>query len=720
MDLMSLVARLTLDSSEYESGVDKAKLGMLAMIDSAQDMGSKVVSAMESVATTVVNFGKSVWDAASQASTFADDMLTLATQTGLSTTKLQEYGYASRFVDTEVSTITGSLTKLQKNMASGSDEVTAAFDSLGVSVQDSNGHLRNSEDVFWECIDALGKVENSTERDVLAMQLFGKSAKELNPLIEAGSDEWRKYCQEAEDAGLVLSQDGVGALGKFNDSLQRIEATMDAAKNQIFAALAPAFEHIGTIIADTAQRFTTWIQTDEAQEYLSQLTQVVIALADKFLQNLGPAIDGTVQLFSNISDAINFLSEHFDEIIAIVQVFITTLASLKAAMMALQIASLIANPMSKVVLIITAVVSALGLLMANWEQVREVGNRVWSSIESVWKQAGEFFNNIAQNIYNALNKVSPDIANIFQTAWSAVQAVWNNVGAYFKAIWETIKGIFSVVHSVLTGNFQEAWNGIKRIVDAWKGYFQTIWDGIKNVFSNVANTFIGFFTNAWNGIKNVWQTVTGWFSNIVKSVINAFTSIPSKIAQFFSDAWEKVKKAWSDVKSFFGEIPDKIYGVFKSLPERFGSIGNDIVKGLWNGINEMTSWISKKISGFTDTVVSGFKNFFGIKSPSRVMRDEVGKYLGMGIGEGILDEADYVQKAYDALMPDMHMDNNFAGLSADGNGISGSSVAKGSAGDNYTISININGAQYSNEQSLAQAISLELQNIMDRRRAVFA
>lgn len=716
MDLMSVVARLTLDSSEYEGGIEKAKLGMMAIMESAQDMGSKVVSAMEGVASKVISFGKSVWDAASQASVFADDLLTLATQTGISATKLQEYGYASRFVDTEVSTITGSLTKLQRNMASGSDEVTAAFSSLGVSVQDSNGHLRNSEEVFWDCIDALGKVENTTERDVIAMELFGKSAKELNPLIEAGSDEWMKYCNEAEEAGLILSEDGVGALGSFNDSLQRIEATMDAAKNQIFSALAPAFEKIGTLVADAAQKFTQWVQTDEAQAYLSRLTETIALLADKFLQNLGPAIDGAIQFFQNIIGVVGFVSEHFNEVVAIVQVFITTLGALKIAMGALQIATFLINPMSKYILIITAVISALGLLIANWDKVREVANSVWSAIEGVWNQAGQFFNGIAQSIYNALNRVSPDIANIFKTAWSAVQAVWNNAGAFFKAVWETIKAVFSVVKNVLTGNFQDAWNGIKRIVDAWKGFFQTVWDGIKNVFSNVAQTFIGFFTNAWNGIKNAWSSVVSWFGTIVSNIISAFTSIPGKIADFFTNAWNAVKNAWSNVTSFFGGIPDKIYSVFTSLPGRFISIGKEIVQGLWNGINNMVGWISGKVKGFTDSVVGSFKNFFGIKSPSRVMRDEVGKYLGMGVGEGIMDEADYVQKAYDSLMPDMS--RAFDGISSGfiGNGNSGIATNN----NNYSITINVNGANYSDERSLAEAISEELQSMMDRRRAVFA
>ena len=138
------------------------------------------------------------------------------------------------------------------------------------------------------------------------------------------------------------------------------------------------------------------------------------------------------------------------------------------------------------------------------------------------------------------------------------------------------------------------------------------------------------------------------------------------------------------------------------------------MQGLWNGINNMVGWITGKVRGFTDKVVGSFKNFFGIKSPSRVMRDEVGKYLGMGVGEGIMDEADYVQKSFNSLMP------NFGGIgSAIGFGASGGSGV--AAGNNtYSITINVNGGQFSDERSLAEAISNELQYMLDRRKAVFA
>ena len=176
---------------------------------------------------------------------FADQIQTLAQQTGVATDTLQEFEYMSGLIDVDVSTIAGSMKKLTKSMSSargGTGATAEAFAQLGISVTDANGELRDNEEVFYEAIDALGKVENETERDALAMQLFGKSATDLNPLIEAGSDAMRAFADEAHEMGYVLDGDSLEALGNVQDAFDRFNKKMEAVKNQIAAQLAPAIE----------------------------------------------------------------------------------------------------------------------------------------------------------------------------------------------------------------------------------------------------------------------------------------------------------------------------------------------------------------------------------------------------------------------------------------------------------------------------------------------
>ena len=128
------------------------------------------------------------------------------------------------------------------NARDGSAKFADAYAKLGVSVADSNGQLRDSETVYWETIDALGKISNETERDALAMQIFGKSARELNPLIAQGSEGIAALTEEAKRMGAVMSEDSLNALGKFDDSVQRLKAGAGAAKNAMGTILLPQLQ----------------------------------------------------------------------------------------------------------------------------------------------------------------------------------------------------------------------------------------------------------------------------------------------------------------------------------------------------------------------------------------------------------------------------------------------------------------------------------------------
>ncbi len=173
---------------------------------------------------------------------FADELLTLSAETSISTDQLQKLQYAAKFVDVDVSTMSSSMSKLTQQMAkarSGSGEAADAFRKLRISVRDGNGQLKDSEEMFYQVIDKLGKISNETERDALAMQIFGKSARELNPLIEAGSQRLKELGAEAEQLGVVMSEGDIQALGKLQDAMDRFESTTEALKNSLGLTLLP-------------------------------------------------------------------------------------------------------------------------------------------------------------------------------------------------------------------------------------------------------------------------------------------------------------------------------------------------------------------------------------------------------------------------------------------------------------------------------------------------
>ena len=234
----------------------------------------------EAIVSGVKKLGGALKDLALSSITLSDDLATQATVTGLSTDALQEYNYMAELVDVSVDTITGSMTKLTKSMTSarkGTGDANDAFKKLGVSVTDANGKLRDNEDVFNEVIDALGTVANETERDALSMEIFGKSAKELNPLIKAGSNQIKAYAKEAHDMGYVMSKDVIEKNVAASDAIQRMKNATTAVKNEIGSAFAPVIEKAATSL----QKLLKW--SKENSETLKTVASVVGIVTGAFV-----------------------------------------------------------------------------------------------------------------------------------------------------------------------------------------------------------------------------------------------------------------------------------------------------------------------------------------------------------------------------------------------------------------------------------------------------
>ena len=167
---------------------------------------------------------------------YADEVLTMSKTTGLATDTLQEFMYASDFIDVSVDTMTSSMSKMIRSMDSardGSREAAQAFSKLHVSWRDGTGQLKNSEQMFYEVIDALGAMKNETERDAIAMQIFGKSARELNPLIEAGSKELKRLGEEAHTVGAVMGDDTLDKFNNLKDAMDKFSKQTEALKNKM-------------------------------------------------------------------------------------------------------------------------------------------------------------------------------------------------------------------------------------------------------------------------------------------------------------------------------------------------------------------------------------------------------------------------------------------------------------------------------------------------------
>lgn len=222
------------------NGAKEALNGMEGLSAGTVATMAAAAAAIAAVVKVVADLGQMTLDVAAQ----VDETITQSAITGVPTEMLQAWDYAANLIDVSAETITGSMTKITKAMgdaAGGSESAQAAFDALGVSITDATtGQLRSAEEVFYDVIDALGRVENQTQRDALAMDLMGKSAQELNPLIKQGSKALKDYAAEAKSLGYILDEEQIKKLGEVDDAYQQLQLTIEANRRQMAADFAPA------------------------------------------------------------------------------------------------------------------------------------------------------------------------------------------------------------------------------------------------------------------------------------------------------------------------------------------------------------------------------------------------------------------------------------------------------------------------------------------------
>ena len=259
------------------------------------------VVAITAVVAAVTAASVALGSATLETASLADEILTLSTVTGISTETIQAMNYASELLDVSTDTMTGSMTRLLRTMNSaneGSESALEGFQALGVSITDEAGNLRDNEDVFWDVIDALGQIDNETERDAAAMELLGRSAQELNPLIEAGSGAFEELRQEAEETGYIMSGDTLDAFGELDDNMQRLKNGATAARNAIGQILLPVLTDLSSEGVSLLNDFTNAVLATDGD--ISQLGDVidtmvpeVISLIDSYLPML-IEIGGTI------------------------------------------------------------------------------------------------------------------------------------------------------------------------------------------------------------------------------------------------------------------------------------------------------------------------------------------------------------------------------------------------------------------------------------------
>ena len=377
------------DATKASNDFNASTAGLSASLDGISTKANSVATATKGLSTAAGGLLVALGGAAVNSAKYADDLNTLSAQTGISAKDLQKMQYASDRVDVDVDTIADAMSKMRRSMTSDSAKSAEAFARIGVSVRDSSGQLRDSSTVFYEVLQGLSRVGNETERDALAMDIFGRSADQLAGIVDDGGAALKALGQEAEDMGLILDEQTLGSLNAFNDQLDQLKAQATA---EIVSAGASALEA------------------------LSPILETIIGAVSRILQFIGdldPKLITAIATIAAIVAAISPVASIIGTISGAIAKFLTYLPAIKAAFAAVS-AFVAANPL---VLIGVAVGALVAAIITHWDKIKPILAEVWEKIKDV----------------------ATKVADVIKGAIEKVQAAFQAVKDFFVGIWETIK-----------------------------------------------------------------------------------------------------------------------------------------------------------------------------------------------------------------------------------------------------------------------------------------
>lgn len=562
-------------------------------------------------------------------------------------------------------------------------KLTTAFETSGHSAQTAkktyeelNGVLGDS-DVSVEAANHLAKLTDN-EKDLATwtgdilpgvFATFGDSLP-IEGLTEA-ANETAKVGQVTGPLADALNWAGISE-DKFNEKLEKCSNEQE--RQQLI------METLNKTYGEASQKYKETnadvIAANQAQEKLSNsyarlgeaAQPVVTAIKEGFADMLSAALDLVDGVdFSNLATKIKEgfgdftenvlpkIKEGFQWILDNKDALIAGIAGIAAAMVTMNVANMImgvvnafkafktaqegatvaqwllnvamnANPIGIVVALIAGLVTAFVVLWNKSDAFRNFWISLWENVKSITGI-------VVDAIVKFFTETIPTKFNEFVTF----------MGGFIGSVIEYFKQLPGKIwnHLLTAYNKVVTWgkNTISKGIEVASQFLSKIVEWFKQIPGKVSN----FLTQTINKVKTwVSQMVSKASeagSNFIKKVVTFVKQLPGKVWTWLTNTVKKVVAWGTNLVASGREAAEKLLTAVvdkvKEIPDKVKSIGSDVVKGLWNGINDMTSWIGEKIQGFGDTVLSKLKDFFGIHSPSTVFRDEIGKNIVLGIAKGI-------------------------------------------------------------------------------------
>jgi hypothetical protein len=540
------------------ANIDALKAGLGKAESQLQDFGKKAQSIglglTKTLSVSLAAVGTAAFANTVRIGNYADKLLDLEQQTGLSTDALQKYRAVATQAGIATDAVANASENLQRRLASGEEgsaDLVKGLESIGVASRDASGGLRSIDSVVEETIKKLADIEDITQRNQLAFKIFGRSASELAPLLSLGSAGIEEATQKAEKLGLVLSRDALEAANAFRVEFDFLKSTLASVGNELGVAFIPIAKQLVDIIQNNVIPVVKAITGFFAG--LSDRTKTVIAVIAGLVAAIGPLLAG-----------LGF--------------FITTiLPALKAGLIAI---TALFSPLVLKIVAITAVVVGLGLVVKGlidaWDTVGEFFSQLWDKIKLL-------FINGVKNTLIAFQKFTSIIGIEFQDTIDSLEANANRIqgaldakpvvtlGDVFSEVGQSIKNTFTSVKDTIVDAMGSSKTAIEETTKAFAGLAgggRTADIGISGgedrsgVFANLVNfakTGIKLkpvdsteFIDSLNAIKQTVDFI------LVEGIQNTIGDFAFAIGDAMGTASNVLKAGASSILNSFSNILDNL------------------------------------------------------------------------------------------------------------------------------------------------------------------
>jgi len=561
--------------------------------DFAANAGKLVVG----VTGTAAGIGAAVWKMADDIAMTGDQAAKTAKRIKMDAETYQELQYAFQQCGLGADEFAGMMTRLNGRLINA-NKTAKSMEDFGEATGLDAKKLAQAkpEDQIAIIADYLNNLEDPIQKDAVAMELFGKSALEMQRVLEMGSDGIEALRKEAVKTGNVISNEVAAQAEEYASMKQRLTATISGIKVQLFSKLIPSFTEAFGDIAERLQSVDWAAWGEKIAGWVRDAVPKIRELAEKIGEFIGKIWNG-IQAVKDFVGGWDKLAMIIGGILAfktalsgIVAVINTVIAIKKAwaAIQAVVNAVMSANPIGLIIIAIVALIAIVVLLIKNWDKVKEVAGKVWDAIVGFVKGAVEkikgFFAGvidwvktnwkaIVAFVINPFSGIFKYLYDNFEGFRNFVDNVVENIKAFFIGLWENIKGGVLAFVDAVVGFFTGLYADWVDIISALKEFFTGIWETVKAGVMEFIDAVIGFFAGFIEGIQEIIGRITG----------------------FFSDAWDKAKKLAKD-------FIDGVIKIFKPLTDLVENIGG-FIKNIFGG--KKTLEVDVKTVGDTAGALEG-------------------------------------------------------------------------------------------------------------------